>query len=125
VALVDAEGRVLMQRRRAGAAHGGLWEFPGGKLEPGETPEQATVREIAEELALDLDPAALAPIGFASGPDTFGRPIVLLLYLCRAWQGVPECRDADAIDWFAPAALDALETPPLDVPLIAALRRAL
>ena len=125
MALVDGSGQVLMQRRRAGGSHGGLWEFPGGKLEPGETPESATVREIAEELGLELRAEALAPLAFASGLQPSGRPIVLLLYLCREWRGVPENRDADALGWFAPAALEALPMPPLDVPLAAALRRLL
>jgi 8-oxo-dGTP diphosphatase len=125
VALIDSERRVLMQRRRLNAEHGGLWEFPGGKLEPGETPEAATVREIAEELALEVEAAALHPVGFASGTSPSGRVIVLLLYACREWRGTPECRDAEAIGWFEPEALAALPMPPLDVLLTVALRRLL
>ncbi len=121
VALIDSEGRVLMQRRREGKEHGGLWEFPGGKLEPGETPEQATVREIAEELALELDPSMLQAVSFASGVSPSGRMIVLLLYLCREWHGTPECCDAEVVGWFEPKALRALLMPPLDIPLTAAL----
>jgi 8-oxo-dGTP diphosphatase len=124
-ALTDHEGRVLMQQRPFGKEHGGLWEFPGGKLELGETPEQATAREIAEELALEIDPGALMPVGFGSAIQPSGRLIVMMLFLCRDWRGTPECRDAEAIGWFAPDALGGLQMPSLDIPLAAALLRAL
>jgi 8-oxo-dGTP diphosphatase len=116
---------VLLQQRPFGKAHGGLWEFPGGKLEPGESPEQATVREIAEELGIVIAPADLVPAGFASAIQPSGRAIGLLLYLCRSWHGTPECRDAEAIGWYRPDALETLAMPPLDVALVAALRRLL
>ena len=125
VALIDRRRRVLLQKRAAGAEHGGLWEFPGGKLEPGETAAAAAVRELAEELAVLIAPESLVPLSFASGLQRSGRPIVLLLYACRRWQGEPICRHAQAIAWFAADALESLEMPPLDVPLIAAVRAAL
>jgi 8-oxo-dGTP diphosphatase len=87
-ALVDAQGRVLVQQRPPGKQMAGLWEFPGGKLESGETPEAALVRELAEELGIAVDPADLAPLTFASEP-LGGKHLLLLLYLCRAWTGAP------------------------------------
>ena len=126
VALIGADGRVLMQRRRLSRAHGGLWEFPGGKVEGGESPEQAAVREMAEELAVVIAPAALIPVGFASDPaqpSAPRQPHLILLYLCRQWDGDPQCLDAEAIAWVAPGALQDLTMPPLDYPLAAALVR--
>ena len=126
VALIGADGRVLMQRRRLSRAHGGLWEFPGGKVEEGETLEQAVAREMAEELAVEIAPGALIPVGFASDPaqpPAPRAPHVILLYLCRQWAGDPQCLDAEAIDWVAPDALRDLAMPPLDYPLAAALVR--
>jgi 8-oxo-dGTP diphosphatase len=121
-ALIASDGVVLLQRRRIGAAHGGLWEFPGGKVEAGESPEAALVRELDEELGLSIDPAALVPVGFASGPSsTRAAGVVILLYKCRVWQGEPECRDAEEIAWFEPSAVPALTMPPLDYPLAQAL----
>jgi len=125
VALIDGDGRVLLQQRKLGSEHGGLWEFPGGKIESGESPVQATVREIGEELGVRLDPAALDPVGFAADITGSGRPVVMLLYGCRNWQGEPECRVAEALAWFDPAHLESLAMPPLDVPLIGPLHRAL
>lgn len=125
VALIGDGGRVLMQKRRSGSMHGGLWEFPGGKVEAGETPEQAALREIEEELGVRPDPAGLGPLSFASGflppDDGSGRPLVILLYTCRSWQGRPSCRDAEEICWFAPSDLPRLAMPPLDYPLAEAL----
>ena len=125
-ALVDGRGRVLLQQRRHGARHGGLWEFPGGKVEPGETPEAALLREIAEELDVALiDFTALA---FASDPerDPARRdPHLLLLYLCRQWRGVPRCLAGETIAWVSPEGMADLPMPPLDVPLARALRRLL
>lgn len=124
-ALIAEDGRVLMQRRRLAAEHGGLWEFPGGKLEPGESPESALLREIDEELGIALDRGALAPLAFASGGEgpAEARPgLVILLYSCRDWRGEPQCREGEEIRWVAP---DALAMPPLDYPLARALVTAL
>lgn len=117
-ALTDRDGRVLMQERPAGKQHGGLWEFPGGKMESGETPEAALVRELAEELAITVDAAALTPAGFATAP-----PIVLLLFRCRDWSGTVATTDGAAVRWCAPAKLDGLPMPPADRVLVEALRR--
>ncbi|MBW8784925.1 MAG: (deoxy)nucleoside triphosphate pyrophosphohydrolase [Novosphingobium sp.] len=132
VALLAGDGRVLMQRRPQGGAHGGLWEFPGGKLEPGETLESALIREIGEELGIVLDGATLAPLAFASDPVQPPAPretYVILLYTCRQWSGAPRCLEGTErgaeIAWFAPAELDGLAMPPLDRPLAAALQRAI
>lgn len=126
LALIAADGRVLLQRRRLGSEHGGLWEFPGGKVEPGETPQMALLREIDEELGLRLEPAHIAPAGFAAHaapPEPPRRSVVILLYLCRSWQGEPECRDGEEIAWFGPEEMPGLAMPPLDYPLVDALRR--
>lgn len=120
VALMDAWGRVLMQRRRLGAAHGGLWEFPGGKIESGESPMDAAIRELAEELGIDLRADDLAPLTFAALP---GEACVILFYMCRNWSGEPRCLVADELRWVAAAKLAELPMPPLDVPLAAALAR--
>ena len=124
VALVDGEGRILLQRRRRGSEHGGLWEFPGGKVEPGESPQGAAVREIEEELGLRLEAARLEPVSFASDidvPEPPRRSYVILLYTCRLWDGVPECRDGEAIAWFRGEEIAELPMPPLDYPLAEAL----
>ena len=129
VALIRADGRVLMQRRRFGTVHGGLWEFPGGKVEPKETVQYAAVREIAEELGVAIDPAELEPAGFAAtsgeAGGTVSHQIVILLYICRRWSGEPQCRDAEEIGWFEPDAIPGLEMPPLDYPLAQGLIRCL
>ena len=116
VALIRADGQILLQRRPLAKAHGGLWEFPGGKVEPGETPEQAAARELTEELAITVARGSLAPLAFAAD-----HALVILLYTCRAWHGTPRALDAEAIGWFAPAAIPSLDMPPLDVPLARAL----
>ena len=123
-ALVDGEGRILLQQRSPDRAMAGLWEFPGGKVEEGETPEAALVREIEEELGIGLEAAELIPASFASAP-VGGRHMVLLLYLCRRWSGVPRPLDASALKWARPAEMVAEEMPPADRPLIAALEALL
>jgi 8-oxo-dGTP diphosphatase len=124
VALVDSEGRVLVQQRPPGKPMAGLWEFPGGKVEAGEVPEAALIRELAEELGIDVAIEALAPIAFAS--EGLGeRHLLLLLYAARAWEGVPEPRHASALRWVRPSDMRALAMPPADVPLVDALERLL
>ena len=119
-ALVDAAGRVLLQRRAPDRAMAGLWEFPGGKVEVGELPEAALIREIGEELGVELDAESLAPACFASAP-VGDRHMVLLLYLCRQWRGTPRPLDASALKWVRPGEMVAAEMPPADQPLIALL----
>lgn len=119
-ALVDAEGRLLVQQRAADRAMAGLWEFPGGKVEAGETPETALVRELAEELGIAVEPANLAPAAFASAPHG-DRHMLLLVYIARAWRGTPRPLDAAALRWVRPAELRDLDMPPADKPLIALL----
>ncbi|AMU87893.1 (deoxy)nucleoside triphosphate pyrophosphohydrolase [Sphingopyxis macrogoltabida] len=119
-ALIDRDGRLLVQQRPEGLSMAGLWEFPGGKIEPGETPEQALIRELGEELAIDVDHACLAPACFAS--DTLGdRHLLLLLYVCRKWRGTPVAQHASALRWVRPVELHGLAMPPADKPLIGLL----
>ena len=124
-ALLNPAGRCLMQQRPAGKRHGGLWEFPGGKVEPGESPVEALVRELAEELAVTVEPAALMPLSFAADAAPGAHPLVMLLYVARAWLGEPRPLAAAALRWDEPAALAALPMPPVDVPLLAVLRESL
>ena len=123
-ALVDRQGRVLVQQRPPGKMMGGLWEFPGGKVEPGEAPEAALVRELAEELGITVAAEALSPLTFAS-EALADRHLLLLLYLCRAWEGLPQALDATAIAWHVPGDLRALAMPPADLPFVAVLEAAL
>lgn len=128
VALRDGNGRILMQRRREGGHHGGLWEFPGGKVEAGESPDDCIVRESEEELGIVLERGDLHPLSFASGPlDTSGSGdlLLILFYTCRKWQGEMECRDGEEICWLLPDELLALDMPPLDRPLAEALLAAI
>ncbi|WP_340265150.1 (deoxy)nucleoside triphosphate pyrophosphohydrolase [Sphingobium mellinum] len=119
-ALVDADGRVLLQQRPPGTAMAGLWEFPGGKVEVNETPEGALIRELEEELGIRTHASCLAPASFAS--EALGdRHLLLLLYVCRKWQGMPEARHATALQWARPAQMYALDMPPADLPLIGLL----
>lgn len=119
-ALVGEEGKVLLQQRAPGRHMAGLWEFPGGKIERGETPEAALVRELAEELGIDVEPTALQPLAFASAGNQ-DRHMLLLLYLCRSWTGTPRALDAAAITWATPSEMAALPMPPADVPLVKSL----
>jgi len=123
-ALVDPAGRVLLQRRPPGKQMADLWEFPGGKIEPGESPEAALVRELAEELAITVDPAAAVPLTFASAA-LGARHLLLLLYVIRDWQGEPQPLAASALAWVHPSDMHALAMPPADVPLVATLERAM
>ena len=123
-ALIDGQGRVLVQQRPPGKSLGGLWEFPGGKIEPGETPEAALVRELAEELGITVGIDALQPVAFASHALA-GRHLLLLLYRIDAWRGEPVALEATALAWETPAALRGLPMPPADVPLVDALVRLL
>ena len=112
--------RVLVQQRPEGKALAGLWEFPGGKVEPGEIPEAALIRELQEELGIDVQQACLAPACFAS--EALGdRHMILLLYICRKWQGLPRALEASAIKWVRPVDLHNLPMPPADKPLIGLL----
>ena len=120
-ALVDADGRVLVQQRAAGRAMAGLWEFPGGKIERGESAETALVRELKEELGISTETACLAPAGFGTAPIEDGRQLLLLLYVCRKWSGIPKALDAAALRWVRPLELHDLSMPPADLPLIGLL----
>jgi 8-oxo-dGTP diphosphatase len=120
-ALVDADGRVLLARRPEGKKMAGLWEFPGGKLAPGETPEAALIRELKEELGIDVSAACLAPFAFAS--HEYERFHLLMpLYLCRRWRGVAKPREDQALAWVRPQNLADYPMPPADKPLIPLLR---
>jgi 8-oxo-dGTP diphosphatase len=119
-ALIDESGRVLLQQRAPRRAMAGLWEFPGGKVEAGELPEGALVRELAEELGISVEPGALVPACFASA--ALGeRHMILLLYLCRDWENEPRPLDATTLKWLRPDEMSAAEMPPADQPLIGLL----
>ena len=119
-ALVDGDGRVLLQQRPEGKVMAGLWEFPGGKVEAGETPEAALVRELAEELAIDVSAACLAPATFASAA-LGDRHLLLLLYACRKWRGMPRAVEGGALRWARVVEMHGLAMPPADRPLIGLL----
>lgn len=119
-ALVDTDRRVLVQQRPPGSDFGGLWEFPGGKIEAGENPEGALVRELAEELGIIVDPKSLAPACFASEP-LGDRHLLLLVFVCRHWRGSPRLIQATGLRWLRPSALYTLDMPPADRPLIGLL----
>ena len=120
-ALVDIDGRVLIAERPAGRSMAGLWEFPGGKVQEGETPEAALVRELQEELGSDTRQSCLAPVAFASHAyDDFH--LLMPLFACRTWQGQPHGREGQRLAWVKPARLADYTMPPADVPLIALLR---
>lgn len=121
IALVDMKGRVLIAQRPEGKSMAGLWEFPGGKVERGEIPEAALVRECKEELGIDISAACLAPFAFAS--HTYERFHLLMpLYLCRKWDGLLEGREGQALKWVDPKGLKDYPMPPADLPLVAMLR---
>ena len=120
VALVDSDGRVLVGQRPAGKTLAGLWEFPGGKVEPGEGPETALIRELGEELGIVVQAACLAPLTFASHAY-HDVHLLMPLYVCRRWEGVAQPREGQALRWLPPRDLRTLEMPPADAPLIPAL----
>ncbi len=117
-ALVDHAGRILLQQRHADRQHGGLWEFPGGKVESGESAVAALIRELHEELGIDLAPDG--PERLAAAADPAGG-LVITLYTCLDWTGDPRCLDAQTLGWFTPQEMPGLAMPPLDRPLAAAL----
>jgi 8-oxo-dGTP diphosphatase len=121
VALIDPDGRVLLARRPEGKAMAGLWEFPGGKVEPGETPEAALIRELHEELGIDTWASCLAPLTFASHsyPDFH---LLMPVFACRRWSGTARGREGQALAWVRPQDLRSYPMPPADLPLIAVLR---
>jgi len=119
-ALVDADRRVLITQRPEGKSLAGLWEFPGGKIEPGESPEAALIRELEEELGVSTHTACLAPLTFASHAyENFH--LLMPLYVCRKWQGTPQLKEHQALKWVRPQALRDYPMPPADEPLIAPL----
>ena len=122
VALVDIDGRVLVQQRPPGKSWAGWWEFPGGKLHDGETPEATIVRELKEELGLDITESCLAPFTFASYAY-HDFHLLMPLYLCRVWRGTPTPREQQTLKWIRPVELGRLpQLLPADVPLVAMLR---
>ncbi|MGO6740134.1 8-oxo-dGTP diphosphatase MutT [Rhizobium ruizarguesonis] len=120
-ALIDADGRILLAQRPEGKSLAGLWEFPGGKVEPGETPEETLVRELEEELSINTKIACLAPLTFASHSyETFH--LLMPLYICRRYEGIPQGREGQALKWVRPQALRDYPMPPADEPLIPMLQ---
>ena len=121
VALIDPDGRVLLAQRPPGKSMAGLWEFPGGKVDPGESPEAALIRELKEELGIDTFASCLAPLTFASHryPDFH---LLMPLYACRKWQGIATGREGQALAWVRPQDMRKYPMPPADLPLIPILR---
>ncbi len=121
VALIDPEGRVLLAQRPPGKSLAGLWEFPGGKVDPGETPEAALIRELKEELGIDTWKSCLAPLTFASHSyDDFH--LLMPLFACRRWEGIATGREGQNLVWVQPAQMKEYPMPPADLPLIPILR---
>lgn len=121
VALIDRDGRVLLAQRPEGKSMAGLWEFPGGKVEPGETPEVALIRELQEELGIDTWASCLAPLTFASHSyEDFH--LLMPLFACRKWEGIPQAREGQVLKWALPRDLRDYPMPPADIPLIPILR---
>ena len=120
-ALIDADGRVLLARRPPGRPLAGLWEFPGGKVEKGERPEQALIREMSEELGITIAEPCLAPLTFASHSYPAFH-LLMPLYACRRWQGTPEAREGQELAWVRPNRMGEYPMPPADEPLRAMLR---
>ena len=122
LALSDGNGRWLMHKRPIGKHHGGLWEFPGGKVEAGETPRNALIREISEELGLALDPAACMPACFAEGKGATGPGEIVIMLYTAEWDGSPVAAlEGGEVDWFAVPEIARLAKPPLDVALVQGL----
>lgn len=121
VALIDPEGRVLLAQRPEGKSMAGLWEFPGGKVEPGETPESALIRELQEELGIDTHASCLAPLTFASHgyPDFH---LLMPLFACRRWTGTPRAREGQTLKWARAQDLRNYPMPPADIPLVPIIR---
>jgi 8-oxo-dGTP diphosphatase len=119
-ALIDADGRVLIAQRPEGKKLAGLWEFPGGKVDPGERPETALIRELGEELGIEVEEACLAPLTFASHAyEDFH--LLMPLYVCRRWRGIVRAAEAQALKWVKPQNLREYPMPPADAPFIPAL----
>lgn len=121
VALIDRDGRVLLARRPAGKPMAGLWEFPGGKVEPGETPETALIRELSEELGIGTWSSCLAPLTFASHAYA-DFDLLMPLFACRKWEGSPLPREGQTLKWVRPRDMKDHPMPPADLPLVAMLR---
>jgi len=120
-ALIDPDGRVLIAQRPPGKTMAGLWEFPGGKVEAGERPEETVIRELREELAITVEEACLAPFTFAS--HTYADfQLLMPVYVCRRWKGTVTAREHGALKWVKPRDLTQFPMPPADLPLIAMLR---
>lgn len=121
VALIDRDGRVLLAQRPEGKSMAGLWEFPGGKVEPGETPEAALIRELEEELGINTWSSCLAPLTFASHAyDDFH--LLMPVFACRKWEGIPQSKEGQQLKWVRPIELRNYPMPPADIPLIPVLR---